>query len=244
MTTGEAGWAALARLSVNVSAIRKSTSSLVVPWKEDSLIPVISPSSQTSVATVVAIRFATSVYRSTSTSGALSSTFVVAHIQQLDAGALPCQALECKLNFREALELDAKPQSIIESRFLLRGPSRHRLGPKLPKLPHQDCTMPLAVARRDVGPSAAFLRRAIWLYFGDALQNKVPISLLGPVCHALCSGSQAGRDVAAFFEHRGDLCFFHAPRPGVDQHVLQGFVRGARDVGVTQPCGGGSQPTP
>ena len=49
------------------------------------------------------------------------------------------------------------------------------LGPKLPKLPHQACTMPLAVARRDVGPSAAFLRRAIWLYLGDALQNKVPM---------------------------------------------------------------------
>ena len=100
-------------------------------------------------------------------------------------------------------------------------------------------------SRRDVGPAAAaFLRRAIWLYFGDALQNKVPISLLGPVCHALCSGSQAGRDVAAFVEHRGDLCFFHEPRPGVDQRILQGFVRGARDVGVTQPCGGDSQPTP
>ena len=190
MITGEAGWAALARLSVNVSAIRESTSSLVVPWKEDSLIPVISPSSQTSVATVVAIRFATSVYRSTSTSGALSSTFVVAHIQQLESGALPCQALECKLDFRE---LDAKPHSIIESRFLLHCPSRLRLGPKLPKLSHQACTVPLAVAGRDVGRAVAFLRGAIWLYLGDALQNRVPISLLGPVCHAVMLKWSDGR---------------------------------------------------
>ena len=106
------------------------------------------------------------------------------------------------------------------------------------------CTVPLAVACRDVGPAAAFLRGAIWLYLGDALQNKVPISLLGPVCHALCSSGQTGGDVAAFFEHCGDLCFFHAPRPGVEQRILQGFVRGARDVGVTQASCGGSEPTP
>ena len=197
MITGEAGWAALARLSVNVSAIRESTS--VVPWKEDSLIPVISPSSQTSVATVVTIRFATSVYRSTSTLGALRSWWRTFNNSMPDP--VPSSRMQGRFQGSSRTRCEAPVHYRVPLPVALL-----RLRPKLPKLPHQDCTMPLAVARRDVGPSAAFLRRAIWLYFSDALQNKVPISLLGPVCHALCSGGQAGRDVAAFFEHRGDLC--------------------------------------
>ena len=105
---------------------------------------------------------------------------------------------------------------------------------QLIKLPAQGPTVALAITLGDGKPASTLLRRSKRLCLGDSIKDEVPIPVVRAVGHALWSRCQLARDVAALFEHCAYLCFPDATRT-VEQTVLQRFVRGSGNVGVTQP---------